>query len=97
MSQEKVYNQRVLIRPNAFSDINNYIPWATELKLLLISYSNEEENSHLVGPFNFKSIDQYNLIQKNIYIDQWIILQKQCNSLGILPPIFGINHSRKPK
>ena len=32
----------------------------TELKLTSISESSKEENCHLVGPFNFESIDQYN-------------------------------------
>ena len=96
-SQEIVYNQCILISPNACPDRKKYIQWSTELKLTSISESNEEENFHLVVPLNFKSIYQYNQTGQKNNIDQSRSLQKQCNRLGILPPTFGSNSSRKPK
>ena len=53
-SQEIVYNQRILIRPNSCPYSKNYIQWDTELKLTSTPESNKEENFHLVEPFNLK-------------------------------------------
>ena len=75
----------------------NYIQWATELKITLIPESDKEENFHLVGPFNLESIDQYNRTLRKYRIEQWRSLKKQCNDLGILPPTFSTNSSGKPK
>ena len=91
------YNQHILIRPNAFLDIKKYIQWATELRLTSNPESNKEENCHLVGPFKFESIDQYNQTRQRVHIDQCRSLQKQCNNLGILSPTLGSNVSSKPK
>ena len=93
-SQEIVYNQHILISKNACQVSKKYIQWATELILTSIPEINEKANFHLVGPFNFESIDQYNQTRQKFHIDQW-------RSLTITPtltnPAFDSNYSRKPK
>ena len=91
-----VYNQQILIRPNAFTDINEYIQWAIEPPLTPSSKIYQEEYFHLVGPFNFESIYQQNQTQK-VHIHQWRSLQNQCRNLGILPPTFCSNYNSKPQ
>ena len=66
-SQEIVYNQRILIRPNACPDSKKHIQWATKVKLTSTPENNKEGYCHIVGPFNSESIDKYNRTQKNSY------------------------------
>ena len=95
--QEIVYNQFIFIRPNAYTDSKNYIQWDTKLQLTLIPENNKQESYYLVRPFNFESIDNITKHNQKIHIYQWRSLQKKRNTLGIIPPTFGINYSSKPK
>ena len=95
--QEIVYNPCVLSMPYICSEEKKYIQLATDLQLKPIPKVQEEENWHLVGPLSFETIDKYNQTQQKFHIDRWIILNKQRNNLGTLPPTVGSNHSSKSK
>ena len=79
--EKNIHNQHILIIPDAWKYSKKYMKWATDLQLTSIPKSNEEENYHLVGLFNFESIGQYNRTRQKVHIDQLRSLHKHCKIL----------------
>lgn len=86
-TKEIIYGQRVLIRPTVTPSSKTHIQWADLIEL--------NEETILLGPFNFQPLTNSNRARCTIQHDRWIQLRDKCNDFNLLPPTLGIHTSHK--
>ena len=82
VSNDIVYGDRVLFRPNMSPDSTKYIQWADTITL-------RPASNILLGPFNFEAISSSNRTRNKISGINWRTLHDMCINDGILPPTTG--------
>ena len=82
VSNDIVYGDRILFRPNMSPDSTKYIQWADTITLRAAS-------NILLGPFNFEAMSPSNRTRNKIAGIHWRSLHDICNNDGILPPTTG--------
>ena len=96
-----IYGDRILIRPNAIPCKTKFIQWATLLTLC------GPDTVSLAGPFNFEAVDESNRVRQKVHHSHWSLLIDACALFGITPPTIGspslhkrlghINHSSQKR
>ena len=82
MSNDIVFGDGILFRPNVAPDSSKYIQWADEITL-------RPASNILVGPFDFEDISSANRTRNKIAGINWRKLHDMCINDGILPPTTG--------
>ena len=85
------YGQRVLFRPNITPDSSKYILWATPISLT------DHNNHYLLGPFNFRDLDNTYRTHNTIDPTIWLQLYQICLAQHLHPPTIGIQTKTKPQ
>lgn len=82
VSNDIVFGDRILFRPNMAPHSIKYIQWADEVIL-------HPASNILSGPFDFESISSSNRTRNKIEGIRWRNLHDKCTGDGILPPTTG--------
>ena len=88
-TNDMIYGDRVLIRPNTTPCSTKFVQWAALLPL------RSQDSISLAGPFTFEPITPSNRVRQKVEYSNWLILIDACTMLGITPPSIGITHSPK--
>ena len=84
ISDDIIYGQRTLIKPNTIPCSTRFIQWAT----LLPIYG--KDSVSLVGPFDFESLTSANRVRQRIHHSNWALLMEACTLFSISPPSLGL-------
>jgi hypothetical protein len=78
-----IYGQRVLIKPNTIPCSSIFIQWSTLLPL------RGPDSIALVGPFTFEHVSAYNRVRQRVHNSNWELLIEACTLFRISHPTLG--------
>ena len=84
ISDDIIYGQRTLIKPNTIPCSTRFIQWATLLPI------HGKDSVSLVGPFDFESLTSANRVRQRIHHSNWALLMEACTLFSISPPSLGL-------
>ena len=89
ITDDVIFGDRVLFRPNITPDHSKYIQWGDLVNL-------KHKSCLLLGPFEFESLSPTNRTRQKVTSDIWLQLSDLCSQRGILQPTVDIHLQFNP-